>query len=292
LLNEWENIPILGTTKIHQLMGAFSGKTVFITGGSRGIGLAIGLRLAKEGANVAIAAKTTEPHPKLPGTIYTAAEELTAAGGKGLPIFMDIRHEELVEAAVQQTVDAFGGIDILINNTSAINLSGTLTLPVKRFDLMYECNVRGTFLASQKCIPYLKKSSNPHILTLSPPLNFDVKWFAPHVAYSITKYGMSLCVLGMHEEFRSAGIAVNALWPKTTIATAAVNNLLGGDDLMRRSRTPEIMGDAAYYILRRNSRECTGNFFIDEDVVIAEGETNLDKYAFEPGMPLMPDFFV
>jgi len=273
-------------------MGEFTNKTVFITGGSRGIGLAIGKRLAMEGANVAIAAKTTVPHPKLPGTIFTAAEEINAAGGRGLAIQMDLREEEQVEAAIAKTVEYFGGIDILINNTSAINLTGTLDLPVKRFDLMFQCNVRGTFLTSQKCIPHLKKSSNPHILTLSPPLNFDTRWFAPHVAYTITKYGMSLCVLGMHEEFRSAGIAVNALWPKTTIATAAVNNLLGGDELMRRSRKPEIMGDAAYYILRRNSRECTGNFFIDEAVLLEEGHTDLEKYAVEPGMKLMPDFFV
>lgn len=273
---------------------SFKNKTVFITGGSRGIGLAIAVRLAKEGANVAIAAKTAEENPKLPGTIFSAATEIEAAGGKALPIICDIRNEEEVEAAVKKTVDTFGGIDILINNASAINLSGTLQLPMKRYDLMNQVNVRGTFLTSQKCIPYLLKSSNPHILNLSPPLNFDPKWFKNHVAYSIAKYGMSLCVLGMAEEFRKDGIAVNALWPRTTIATAAVNNLLGGGELMKRSRTPDIIADAAYYILKRESRSCTGNFFIDDEVLASEGIKDLDKYAYDPEYKdqLAPDFFV
>lgn len=273
-------------------MTALKGKTVFITGGSRGIGKAIGLRLAREGANIVVAAKTAEPHPKLPGTIFSAGKEMEAAGGRALPIVVDIRSEEMVEAAVEMAVEEFGGIDILINNASAINLSGTLQLPMKRYDLMHQVNTRGTFMTSQKCIPHLKKSDNPHILNLSPPLNFEPRWFGPHVAYSIAKYGMSLCVLGMAEEFRHDGIAVNALWPKTTIATAAVNNLLGGDELMQRSRTPEIMGDAAFFIVSRESKSCTGNFFIDEEVMAAEGITDLEKYAVNPEMELMPDFFV
>jgi citronellol/citronellal dehydrogenase len=273
-------------------MGAFTGKTVFITGASRGIGKAIGLRLAQEGANIVIAAKTAEPHPSLSGTIYTAAEEMEAAGGKALPIIMDIRSEEMVQAAVDLAVEEFGGIDILVNNASAINLSPTLQLDMKRYDLMHGINTRGTFMTSQKCIPHLKKSSNPHILNLSPPLNLEPRWFGSFPAYSIAKYGMSLCVLGMAEEFRGDGIAVNALWPKTTIATAAVKNLLGGDQLVQQSRTPDIMGDAAFYIFSKNSRSCTGNFFIDEDVLISEGITDLKKYAINPNMDLMPDFFV
>ncbi len=273
-------------------MGEFNGKTVFITGGSRGIGKAIGVRLAKEGANVVIAAKTAEPHPKLQGTIFTAAKEIEEAGGKALPIIMDIRSEEMVEAAVSTAVEEFGGIDILINNASAINLSPTLQLPMKRYDLMHQVNTRGTFMTSQKCIPYLKKSSNPHILNLSPPLNMDPKWFGTFPAYSIAKYGMSMCVLGMAEEFKDAGIGVNALWPRTTIATAAVQNLLGGDQIIQQSRTPEIMGDAAFYILRRSGKECTGNFFIDDTVMESEGVTDLSKYAVNPDNELMPDFFV
>lgn len=273
---------------------SFKNKTVFITGGSRGIGLAIALRLAKEGANVAIAAKTAVENPKIPGTIYTAAAEIEEAGGKALPIVCDIRMEEEVEAAVKQTVEKFGGIDILINNASAINLSGTLQLPMKRYDLMNQVNTRGTFMTSQKCLPYLLKSSNPHILNLSPPLNFDPKWFRNHVAYSIAKYGMSLCVLGMAEEFRKDGVGVNALWPRTTIATAAVNNLLGGDELMKRSRTPEVIADAAYYILKREGKSCTGNFFIDDEVLASEGISDLTSYAYDAkyANELAPDFFV
>lgn len=273
-------------------MTSLKNKTVFITGGSRGIGLAIGTRLAREGANVVIAAKTAEPHPKLPGTIFSAAKEIEAAGGNALPVLMDIRSEDMVEAAVSLAVEEFGGIDILINNASAINLTGTLQLPMKRFDLMHEVNVRGTFMTSQKCLPHLLKSENPHILNLSPPLNLEPRWFGTHCAYSIAKYGMSLCVLGMAEEFKNKGVAVNALWPRTTIATAAVNNLLGGDELMQRSRTPDIMGDAAYYIVRRESRSCTGNFFIDDEVMASEGITDLSHYAVNPDKELMPDFFV
>jgi citronellol/citronellal dehydrogenase len=273
-------------------MTTLKDKTVFITGGSRGIGKAIGLRMAAEGANIVIAAKTTEPHPKLPGTIFTAAREMEEAGGHALPVVVDIRSEDMVEAAVELAVEEFGGIDILVNNASAINLSGTLQLPMKRYDLMHQVNTRGTFMTSQKCIPHLKKADNPHILNLSPPLNFEPRWFGPHVAYSIAKYGMSLCVLGMAEEFRHDGIGVNALWPKTIIATAAVQNLLGGDELMQRSRTPEIMGDAAYHIFSRDSKACSGNFFIDEDVLAEEGMSDFTKYAVNPEKELMPDFFV
>lgn len=270
----------------------FKGKTVFITGASRGIGHAIALRLAREGANIAIAAKTTEPHPALPGTIYTAAEDFRAAGGQALPLVVDVRSEEQVRAAVQRTVDTFGGIDILVNNASAISLTGTLDTPMKRYDLMHQVNVRGTFLCSQACLPHLLKAGNPHILNLSPPLNMDAKWFGPHVAYTMAKYGMSMCVLGMAAEFRKEGVAVNALWPRTTIATAAVNNLLGGDFLMRRSRSPAIMGDAAWFILRRDSSTCTGNFFIDDEVMASEGITDLSAYAVDPNEELQGDFFI
>lgn len=270
----------------------FKNKTVFITGASRGIGLAIALRLAREGANIVVAAKTTDPHPKLPGTIYSAAEEIEKAGGKALPLQLDIRYEEAVVEAVEKTVETFGGIDILINNASAISLTDTVNTEMKRYDLMHGVNTRGTFLCSKVCIPHLAKSENPHILNLSPPLNMEARWFAPHVAYTIAKYGMSLCVLGMAEELKDKGISVNALWPRTTIATAAVQNLLGGDQMVQMSRTPDIMGDAAYYILRRPSRETTGNFFIDEDVLAEAGITDLSGYAVNPAMPLMPDFFV
>jgi citronellol/citronellal dehydrogenase len=273
-------------------MSNLSGKTLFITGASRGIGKAIALRAARDGANVAIAAKTTEPHPKLPGTIFTAAEEIEAAGGKALACVVDIRDEHQIAVAVQKTVDTFGGIDILVNNASAISLTGTLETPMKRYDLVHQVNVRGTFACSQACIPHLKKAPNPHILMNSPPLNFETRWFAPHVAYSIAKFGMSLCVLGMAGELKGDGIAVNALWPRTVIATAAVQNLLGGDDSMRGSRTPEIMADAAYAILTRPSREFTGNFCIDEDVLRAAGVTDFAPYQTVPGAPLLPDFFV
>ncbi len=273
-------------------MGQLQGKTVFITGASRGIGKAIGLRLAKEGANVAIAAKTATPHPKLSGTIYTAAEEMEQAGGKALPLIVDVRKEEVVMEAVEKTVDTFGGIDILINNASAIMLTPTLHTPMKRFDLMHAVNVRGTFMTSQKCLPHLLKSENPHILNLSPPLNMDPKWFGSYVAYTMSKYGMSMCVLGMAEEFKRKGVAVNALWPKTTIATAAVKNILGGEELMKSSRTPDVVADAAYHILIKDSKTCTGNFFLDEEVLVEAGISNFDAYAVDPSVSLTPDLFL
>lgn len=272
-------------------MMSFKNKTVFITGGTRGIGLAIGKRLAQDGANIVIAAKTVEPNPKLEGTIYTAAAEIEELGGKALAVHCDIRFEEEVDSAIQQAVEKFGGIDILINNASAISLTPTLQTSMKRYDLMHQINGRGTFLTSQKCLPYLLKSENPHILNLSPPLNFEPKWFGPHVAYSIAKYNMSLCVLGMAEEFKGK-VGINALWPRTTIATAAVKNLLGGDDMVNMSRKPDILADAAYFILSRSAKECSGNFFVDDEVLASEGITDLDKYAVTPGGPLMPDFFV
>jgi citronellol/citronellal dehydrogenase len=268
------------------------GKTLFITGASRGIGLAIGLRAARDGANVAIIAKTDAPNPKLPGTIHTAAEEIVKAGGKALAIQCDVREEAQVAAAVAKTVETFGGIDICVNNASAINLTGTEQLDMKRYDLMHQINTRGTFLCSKLCIPHLKKAANPHVLNLSPPLNMEERWFAPHVAYTMAKFGMSMCVLGMAGEFRSAGIAFNALWPRTTIATAAINNLLGGANMMKASRKPEIMADAAHVIFNRPSRECTGNFFIDDDVLKSAGKTDLSEYAVDPSQKLMPDFFV
>lgn len=268
------------------------GKTLFITGASRGIGLSIALRAARDGANVVVAAKTAEPNPKLPGTIYSAAEEIEKAGGRALPIVTDIRFEEQVKAAVDQAVDKFGGIDILVNNASAIHLAGTLATPMKRFDLMYGINARGSFLTTQVCIPHLLKASNPHVLNLSPPLDMRTKWFSSHAAYTFAKYAMSVWVLGMHEEYRSDGVAFNALWPRTIIATAAVKNLLGGDAAIANSRKPEIVADAAHCILTRPSRECTGNFFIDEEVLKAEGVTDLDPYALSPGGALTDDLFV
>ncbi|MBL8918210.1 MAG: NAD(P)-dependent oxidoreductase [Myxococcaceae bacterium] len=265
-------------------------RTLFISGASRGIGLAIALRAARDGANVAIAAKTAEPHLKLPGTIFTAAKEIEAAGGKALPIMCDIRSEEQVYAAVEQTVKAFGGVDICVNNASAIQLTGTLETPMKKYDLMHQVNARGTFLVSQACLPHLLQSRHaPHILNLAPPLSMKPRWFGPHVAYTMAKYGMSMCVLGMAEEFHGR-VAVNALWPKTTIATAAVN-MLGGDDMMRASRKPEIMADAAHAIFTKG-RDCTGNFFIDEDVLRAEGVEDLTSYAVDPNVAPLPDFFV
>jgi citronellol/citronellal dehydrogenase len=273
-------------------MASLKGKTLFISGASRGIGKEIGLRAARDGANVVIAAKTTEEDPRIPGTIYTAAEEIDAAGGHALAIQVDIRSEEQVEAAIKKTIDRFGGIDILINNASAIGLTDTLNTPMKRYDLMNQINTRGTFMCSKLCIPHLKKAENPHILTLSPPLNLDPQWFAPHVAYTIAKYGMSMCTFGMAEEFRRDGIAVNSLWPRTTIATAAVKNLLGGDDMVNASRTPAIMADAAHAILTRGSREVTGQFLIDEDVLKEIGVTDFDKYAVKPGTTLMTDLFL
>ena len=272
-------------------MSTLTGKTLFITGASRGIGLAIALRAAADGANVAVAAKTTRPHPKLEGTIFTAAEAIERAGGHALPVQTDIRDPEQVQRAVAETVDRFGGIDILVNNASAIYLAGVLDTPMKRFDLMWEVNARGTFLCSQACLPHLKNAANPHILTLSPPLNLEPRWFARHTAYTISKYGMSLCVLGMAAEFQQAGIAVNALWPRTVIATAALA-MLGGRVRPERCRRPEIVADAAHAIVLRDSSQCTGNFFIDEDVLRESGVTDLTPYAVEPGQPLMTDLFL
>lgn len=271
----------------------FANKTVFITGASRGIGKAIALRLAKEGANIVIAAKTTTPNPKLDGTIFSAAEEIAKMGpGKVLPLQLDIRFEDAIEKAVQTTIEALGGIDILINNASAISLTNTEQTEAKRFDLMHGINVRGTFFMSKACIPYLKKATNPHILNLSPPLNMDPQWFGKHLAYTMSKYGMSMVAMGLADELKPHRIAANALWPKTTIATAAVQNLLGGDFLMQRSRIPEIVADAAFYILQRPSFECTGNFFIDEEVLRAEGVTDFTSYAVNPENKLMPDLFI
>jgi citronellol/citronellal dehydrogenase len=267
-------------------------KTLFVTGASRGIGLAIALRAARDGANIAIAAKTVKPDPRLPGTIFTAAEEIERAGGKALPLPCDIRDEQGVESAVAQTVEKFGGIDILVNNASAISLTGTLATPMKRYDLMHQINARGTFLVSQKCVPHLARAANPHVLNLSPPLDFDVKWFASHPAYTLAKYSMSVYAWAMAEEFKDKGIAFNCLWPRTAIATAAIQNVLGGDEGMKRCRKPEIVADAAYAIFNRPSRSCTGNFFIDDEVLAAEGVTDLEKYAVSFGTPLMPDFFV
>lgn len=264
---------------------------MFITGASRGIGLAIALRAARDGANIAIAAKTAEPHPKLPGTVYTAAEDIEKAGGKALPLIVDVREEAMVEEAVAKTVEKFGGIDILVNNASAIMLTGTESTPMKRYDLMHSVNTRGTFLTSQKCIPHLRKADNPHILNNSPPLNMKAKWFKNHVAYTMAKYGMSMCALGMAAELEDDGIAVNTLWPRTAIATSAIK-LIGGDEMMKACRKPEIMADAAYTILTKNSRECTGNFFIDDEVLAANGVTDFDQYVVTPGLDLAPDFFL
>ncbi|MFW9949738.1 MAG: SDR family oxidoreductase [Candidatus Thorarchaeota archaeon] len=273
-------------------MTNLKGKTAFITGASRGIGKAIAMRLAEDGANIAVVAKTKDPHPKLPGTVYSAVEDIESVGGKGIPCIADIRFEDQVQAAIDATVKEFGGIDILINDASAISLTPTLETTMKRFDLMFSVNVRGTFLCSRLCVPYLKKSDNPHILNLSPPLNMDSKWFAHHVAYTMSKYGMSMCVLGMAEEFKKDGIAVNALWPRTAIATAAVENLLGGETAIKHSRKPEIVADAAYIILTRRSTETTGNFFIDDELLIENGVTDLGKYSVVPNARLMPDFFL
>ena len=277
-------------------MADLKGKTLFISGGSRGIGLAIALRAARDGANVAIAAKTALPNPKLPGTIYTAADDIRSAGGNALPLGCDIRDETAVLAAVAATVKEFGGIDILVNNASAISLTGTAATPMKRFDLMFGVNVRGTFLCSQACLPHLRNSAaagrNPHILTLSPPLNLDAKWFGDHVAYTMAKYGMSMCVLGMAEEFRADGIAVNALWPRSVIATAAIAMIPGAAAQTDRMRRPEIMADAAHAVLVRDARTTTGNFFIDDEVLAAAGITDLDRYAVKPGAPLLPDLFL
>jgi citronellol/citronellal dehydrogenase len=271
------------------------GKTLFITGASRGIGKAIALRAARDGASVVVAAKTVDPHPKLPGTIHSAAQEIEEAGGRALPIAVDIRDEAQVERAVAEAVERLGGIDILVNNASAISLTGTLDTPMKRYDLMHQVNVRGTFLCSQKCLPHLRRAANPHILNIAPPLHttLDAKWFTPHLAYTMAKYGMSLCVLGMAEEFRPDGIAVNALWPRTTIDTEAIR-LIAGQEARTRTRSPEIMADAAYAILTQPSRELTGRFLIDEEVLRAAGIADLSRYrrAGVSEADLRPDFFV
>lgn len=273
-------------------MTTLKGKTVFITGGSRGIGLAIALKCARDGANIVIAAKTAEKHPKLEGTIHSSVEKIEAAGGRGLACQVDIRDEGLVENAISKTVDTFGGIDILVNNASAISLTSTLHTEMKRYDLMHSVNTRGTFLVSKHAISHLLKSENPHVLNISPPLNMDAKWFGPHVAYTMAKYGMSMCVLGMAEEYRNKGIAFNALWPRTAIATAAVKNLLGGDKAIRGCRKPEIMADAAYAVLTKVASENSGNFYIDDEVLAEAGITDLSHYAVDPDAELLPDFFV
>lgn len=270
----------------------FNNKTIFITGATRGIGKAIALKLAKEGANIVIAAKSVEENPKLGGTIFSAAEEIEAAGGKALPLQVDIRFEDQIQTAVKKAVEQFGGIDVLINNASAIQLTGTLQTEAKRFDLMHDINVRGTFLMAQACIPYLQKSSNAHILTLSPPINLINKWMAPHIAYTMSKFNMSMMALAWAGEYKKDNIASNALWPKTTIDTAAVRNLLGGEALAKMSRTVDILADAAYYILSKQKLEYTGNTFIDEDVLAKEGITDLSHYSVVPGATLYQDLFV
>jgi len=273
-------------------MADLAGRTLFVTGASRGIGKAIALRAAQDGANIVIAAKTKEPHPKLSGTIYSAAEEIEAAGGKALPLAVDVRFEEAIAEAMTRAIDHFGGIDILVNNASAIFLAGTLETSLKRFDLMHQVNVRATYACSQAAVPYLRRASNPHILNLSPPFSMKPKWFKDHLAYTLAKYGMSMCVLGMAAELETDGIAVNALWPRTLIATAAVRNLLGGEAMIQQSRKADIVADAAYAILSRPSRTCTGNFFVDEEVLREEGITDLDRYAVNPGDTLAPDLFL
>ncbi|MEE9273046.1 MAG: NAD(P)-dependent oxidoreductase [Robiginitomaculum sp.] len=267
-------------------------KTIFMSGGSRGIGLAIALRAARDGANIALAAKTAEPHPKLPGTIYTAAKEIEAVGGTALPLVCDIRNDDMVAAAIEQTSEKFGGIDICINNASAIVMTGTEATSMKRYDLMNNVNARGTFLLSKLCLPYLKESDHAHILNLSPPLDMSAKWFKNHTAYTIAKYGMSMCTLGMAEEFKSLGIGVNSLWPVTTINTAAVRNVLGGDQMAKMSRTPEILSDSAHLILTKDPKAFTGHFVIDEELLRAEGVTDFSKYAPGYDGPLVGDFFV
>ena len=271
-------------------MSDLAGKTLFITGASRGIGLAIALRAARDGANIVIAAKSGVPNPKLPGTIHTAAAEVEAAGGKALALKVDIREEGEVQAAVAQAVERFGGIDIVVNNASAIWLAGTEGTPMKRYDLMHQVNTRGTFMVTQACLPHLKKASNPHVLMLAPPPNLDPKWFAPHTAYTIAKYGMSLCVLGMSAEFAPLGIAVNALWPRTVIATAAIAMIDGVKP--EQCRRPEIVADAAHALLTQPARQCTGRFAIDEDVLHEAGIRDFDAYAYKAGAPLLPDLFL
>ncbi len=274
------------------LLATLAGRTLFVTGGSRGIGLAIALRAARDGANIAIAAKTAEPHPKLPGTIYTAAAAIEAAGGQALPLVVDVRDEAAIEAAVARAAERFGGIDICVNNASAIDLSSSTSISAKKFDLIQSINVRGTFLTSRACIPHLLRSPNPHILTLSPPLVLEPQWFANHLPYTISKFGMSMVMLGMAREFADRAIACNCLWPRTTIATAAVEFALGGEEMLRRSRTPEIMADAAHAILTADSRELTGHFLIDDDVLAAKGVTDFSTYRNHPAGPLQIDLFV
>ena len=271
---------------------SLAGKTLFITGASRGIGLAIGLRAARDGANIAIAAKTAQPHPKLEGTIYTAAEDIERAGGKALPVVVDVRDEAMVKNALDATAQKFGGIDIVVNNASAIALTPVIDTEMKRFDLMHQINARGTFLVSKCAIAYLEKAANPHILMISPPLDMKEKWFAPHTAYSMAKFGMSLVVLGLAGELRPKGIAVNALWPRTVIATAAVQNLLGGNTMMQRARTPEIIADAAYMIFSKPAREFTGHFLIDDNFLAENGIRDFDRYRVDPTQQLALDFFV
>jgi citronellol/citronellal dehydrogenase len=271
---------------------SLKGKTLFITGASRGIGEAIALRAARDGANIVIAAKTAEPHPKLPGTIYTAAKDIEAAGGQALPVIVDVRDEASVLAGVEQAVARFGGIDICVNNASAISLTGTLATDMKRYDLMNQVNARGSFLTSKACLPHLKKAANPHVLMISPPLDMAAKWFAGHTAYSMAKFGMSMCVLGMSAEFKADGVAFNALWPRTGIATAAIQFALSGDEGMRRCRKPEIMADAAHAIFLKRAAEFTGNFLIDDSFLYGEGVRDFDPYRVDPSEPLMPDFFV
>jgi len=273
-------------------MTTLKNKTLFITGASRGIGLAIALRAARDGANIAIAAKTAEPHKHLPGTIYTAAEEIERAGGKALPLMVDIRYEDQVQSAVAKTVESFGGIDICINNASAISLTGTEATDMKRWDLMHSINARGTFLVSKTCIPHLKKSANPHVLMLSPPLDMSPRWFGGHVAYTMAKYGMSMCVLGMAEEFKADGIAFNALWPRTAIATAAVEFALGGDAMIKGSRTVDILSDAAHLVFTKPARQFTGNFLIDDTFLYEHGVKDFTKYRVDASRKLFPDFFV
>lgn len=271
---------------------SLKGKTLFVTGASRGIGLAIAVRAARDGARIAIAAKTAEPHPKLPGTIYTAAEEIEKAGGAALPLIVDVRNEAEVTAAVEKTVAAFGGIDICVNNASAIKLAGTEETAMKQFDLMHQVNTRATYLVTRACLPYLKRGTNPHVLVLAPPLVLRPEWFAPHLAYSLTKMGMSLCVLGMAEEFRRDGIAVNALWPRTTIATSAIRFVVGDSEMLRRSRTPDIVAEAAYVMLNKTAESCTGRFLLDDEVLSAEGVRDFDRYRVDPTVPLAIDLFV
>jgi citronellol/citronellal dehydrogenase len=271
---------------------SLKGKTLFITGASRGIGLAIALRAARDGANIAVAAKTDTPHPKLPGTIHSAAAEIEAAGGKALPLVVDVREEENVKQALDQTAAHFGGIDIVVNNASAIQLTNVQQTDMRRFDLMHQINARGTFMVSKYAIPHLEKAQNPHILMLSPPLDMAEKWFARHTGYTMAKFGMSMVVLGLAGELRGKGIAVNALWPRTTIATAAIKNLLGGDAIMRMSRTPEILADAAYLIFQKPAKSFTGQFLIDDTFLAGEGITDFDHYRADPSQPLSPDFFV